>query len=303
MVKYKYKKNITRKKKFNKLKCAPKMTSKINKELQNISCYSSEDLLLMKKSWNENNSKKIISDNPKKIWNFLKNNLNDKCYNELCWLRDNNLENMNKEYLIKNTFRPFSPKGWNNKPYTWLSSIDIIKVMKQYEEKYYCFKFIGPSAIDFDDIINNKCVFSDLCNFSLSNHIKMYPKKKKIGIILNLDPHYKGGSHWVAIFINIKKQFIFYFDSNGSNVPLRVKKFINRVQNQANNMNIKLNYYNNVNIVHQKKDGQCGMYVLYFIVQLLRELKQPKYFITNRISDEEMRDYRKKYFNSSELKD
>ena len=301
MAKYNYKqKNNTRKKKFNKLKCAPRMTSKINKDLQHLSCYSQEDLLLMKDSWNENNSKKIISNNPKNIWTFLKDNLNDKCYDELCWLKDNNFENINKEFVIKNTFRPFSPKSWNSKPYTWLSSVDIIKVMKQYEMKYPCFKFIGPSAIDFDDKINNKCVFSELCNFNLSKHLELYPKKKKIGIIFNLDPHYKGGSHWVALFINVKKKFIFYFDSNGANVPLRITKFINRVISQGEKLNIKFRYYNNANVEHQKKDGQCGMYVLYFIVQFLRELKSPKYFLTNRITDEEMRDYRKKYFNSSE---
>ena len=34
-------------------------------------------------------------------------------------------------------------------------------------------------------------------------------------------------------------------------------------------------YYDNFNFVHQKKDGQCGMYCLYIIIKLLREEKKP----------------------------
>ena len=50
--------------------------------------------------------------------------------------------------------------------------------------------------------------------------------------------------------------------------------------------------YNNENIEHQKKDGQCGIYSLYFIIQLLRENKTPQFFLTKRVTDELMKDYR-----------
>ena len=77
--------------------------------------------------------------------------------------------------------------------------------MKQYEDAYDCFEFIGPTPIDFDDHMHDgRCVWEELCEFELEKEIR--EKKKKIGIIFNLDPHYKGGSHWVAMFINIKKK-------------------------------------------------------------------------------------------------
>ena len=50
-------------------------------------------------------------------------------------------------------------------------------------------------------------------------------------------------------------------------------------------------------MIHQKRDGQCGMYSLYFIIELLKENKNIDYFKNNRITDEEMKDYRFKYFN------
>ena len=68
---------------------------------------------------------------------FFKRNLSNKCYNELCWLNDQTFNSkINKDVVIKNIFRPFSPESWKKKPYEWLSSVDIIKVMSQYEKKY-----------------------------------------------------------------------------------------------------------------------------------------------------------------------
>ena len=43
---------------------------------------------------------------------------------------------INKKLYLKNIFRPYAPDNWLNKPYTWLSSLDIIDVIKQYENKY-----------------------------------------------------------------------------------------------------------------------------------------------------------------------
>ena len=77
--------------------------------------------------------------------------------------------------------------------------------MKQFEKKHNNFEFIGPSPIDFDDHeMFGECVWEELCKFDLQQ--KMRDKKEKIGIIFNLDPHDKPGSHWVAMFVNIPKE-------------------------------------------------------------------------------------------------
>ena len=47
-----------------------------------------------------------------------------------------------------------------------------------------------------------ECVWDELCNFNLSDEINK-KKNKKIGIIFNTDPHYKGGAHWVFLSLLI----------------------------------------------------------------------------------------------------
>ena len=290
--KNKIKKKYTRRN-FRKLKCAPLQKNIVDYKLKEYSCYTNTMIFSIRDKFNENNPKnKIISNDPLKIWKTLKKYYKD-CNNEKCWLIKNNINNVN----ILDIFRPKSPKVWKKNPYTWLTSDDIIKVMNQYEKKYKNFKFIGPSPIDFQDKkLYGNCVWEELCNFSIKKY--MNDKKYKIGIILNLDPHYKGGSHWVAIFIDIKKEFIIYFDSNGNKPNKRVKTFINKVLDESKRVMIKLKYFDNSNIEHQKKDGQCGMYCLYVIIKLLREDINPNDIKNYRISDEEMRDYRNIYFNS-----
>ena len=36
---------------------------------------------------------------------------------------------------------------------------------------------------------------------------------RKLGIVINFDPHYKGGSHWVGMYMDINKGGIYFFDS------------------------------------------------------------------------------------------
>ena len=44
--------------------------------------------------------------------------------------------------------------------------------MKQYENTYKCFEFIGPSPIDYDQHLSyGECVWEELCKFSLKENI------------------------------------------------------------------------------------------------------------------------------------
>jgi hypothetical protein len=298
------KQRTTRKvnKQFNKLKCSPYQNKNIDHELKDFTCYSRSNLQLFKNVWNANSSDKIVTNNSREIWEYFKNKLDKQCYDELCWLKNTPLSKVNNsELLIKEIFKPFSPESWSNKPNTWLSSVDIIKIMKQYEKSHSYFKFIGPSPIDFDSKeLFSTCVWEQLCNFNLEEHIKN--KITKIGVIFNTDPHNKPGQHWIALFLDLTKKFIFYFDSNGSKTPKQIQVLIDRIVNQAHNLNIKLITDNNEGFTHQFSDGQCGMYSLYFIIELLQENKTYNYFKTTRIKDETMKEYRKKYYNEANIK-
>ena len=279
---------------FTKVQCAPKT----NNEMQKFSCYSKDALLKMRDLWNKRHmDSPIESGDPKEIWTNLKNKMEDACHSEACWLKQKFMENNLNDELLTYTFAPKSPVKWKENHNTWLNSTDIEKVMKQYEHTYPCFRFIGPTPIDFDKhVYNDKCVWDDLCNFEISKFIK--DGITKIGIIFNTDPHDKSGAHWISLFINLKKKFIFFFDSNGTKIPKEVKEFCNRVVSQALKLDIDLKFDQNAPFVHQEGNTECGMYSLYLIVSLLQDKHTYNFFKNTKISDEAMEKMRDRYFNN-----
>ena len=285
---------MTKKIKIEKAKCSP------TAEEKDYTCYSDEALNKMKNLWNARHPDvKIKFTEPKDIWNSLRNNMSNVCNIETCWLRQNFMKDDTTKFLMAYTFAPEAPKSWKKNPYEWLTSLDIERVMKQYEKKYRCFEFIGPSPIDFDEhLLYGECVWEELCKFNLEELLNK--GKNKIGVIFNLDPHYKEGSHWVSLFINIKAGYIFYFDSNGEKIPNEIMILVNRIINQSNKINISLKFYQNHPFEHQKSNTECGMYSLYLIINLLRDCKSYKAFMTKRVPDAEMKKLRNEYFNHSE---
>lgn len=272
------------------VRCSPEKTN-------DYTCYSDNSLLKLRNFWNiRHPDRRINTEEPRDIWKQLKNNMSTVCETEFCWLRQNFIkENLDKE-LLQFTFAPKSPPSWKKNPSEWLSSVDIENIMKQYEHMYPSFQFIGPSPIDFDTLkLYDQCVWEELCKFDLYSYL--HNGKTKIGIVFNTDPHYKDGSHWIALFINVSKKYIYFFDSNGNQAPNEIKVFIDRIKTQGQNLGIDFNIISNYPFEHQRENSECGMYVLYFIIQLLTNKKQASYFGKKRITDEEMNHLRKQYFN------
>jgi Ulp1 family protease len=129
--------------------------------------------------------------------------------------------------------------------------------------------------------------------------------------VFKLDTHNKGGSHWVALFIDLEDNFLFYFNSTGEDMQPQLVKFKDMVLSQAKSFFRKeMDFYMN-KVEHQRSNTECGMYCLYFIITcLLREpdiFKEQKtgltkkqlvsYFSGNkRIPDSLVEDYRKELF-------
>ena len=284
----KHKVNRKSKKFFKELNCSPK-----NKH--DFTCYSSHSLNKLKELWNKRHpDSKILTNDQRFIWTALKEKLSHVCNSEKCWLNQSFIINNLDSELKHNTFAPVSPPTWKKNPNEWLNSIDINKIMKQYEHSYPSFSFIGPTPIDFDKKkLFGQCVWNDLCNFNLTSYIKK--SKNKIGIIFNTDPHYLDGSHWICLFIDVKKNFIYFFDSNGEKTPPQINNLIKKIQKQAKSIGVNLEYSRN-KIEHQKTDTECGMYVLYVITQLLENKRTPQMF-DKRIPDKDMEQLRKIFFN------
>ena len=275
-----------------KLRCSP------SNDKKDYSCLSDETIYKLKKMWNSRHPDDLIKTNSvKEIWVEINERMKNVCNKETCWLSQNFVNGgLNKE--LKNSFAPLSPTEWKKNPNEWLSSVDITEVMTQYENEYKCFEFIGPSPIDYDTHkIYGECVWEELCHFNLEDKIKN--KKYKIGIIFNLDPHYKSGSHWVSLFINIKKKFIFYFDSAGEKIPFQIMKFVKTVIGQGKRLKAPINFSfdQNYPVEHQYGNTECGVYSIFFITHMLEDKITSHYLKTHILKDKYIEKFRKVYFN------
>jgi len=272
------------------IKCSP--LTKKNK----FTCLENNTLLELRELWNHHSpNKQITTTNPHEIWKKFKIILKSKCNSdESCWLTQK-FTNGKFIHHANLLYAPKPPKEWKKNPKEWLSSEDIERVMDQYEKAYPCFTFLGPTPIDFDKRQKKKCVWDEMCNFQLSDQIAR--QKSKIGIVINLDKHTQGGSHWVSMFINIKKRFIFYFDSAGEKIKKKILVFVKRVMKQAEELGMPCGFDQNHPTEHQYGDSECGIYALFFIVHMLEDKITSHYLKTHVIKDKYMHKFRKVYFN------
>jgi hypothetical protein len=283
-------KQITRtKKKYNKNKRNTKFKKKFcspnNNDTNKFTCFTKKALIKMLISWNNyynnNKIKYNSSDSVKTLWTKLDEKLKNVCTHEYCWTKQKFIDSNEG---IKESFRPEMPIKWKENKNEWLNTLDIEAVMKQYEKKYNDFIFIGPVPIDFDHKLHpGMCVIDELCNINLKRLLNN--GKSKIGVIFNLDPHDKPGSHWVAMFADFDKENkVYYFDSYGYKEPNEVTKLMNRLKQQGEELNKNTTLHVN-NIRHQYKNSECGVYSMNFIIKMLGGDSFEK--VTNHIIDDD----------------
>ena len=302
----------TRKQRSNKQPvCAPKIEKgKRNKTIKThgTSCLMPYQLNFLKERWNEmydGDDKQIItSTSASGIWKSLNKRMKkqNNCLNEICWLYSL-LESYTAQDIASKQYRINAPElvSPKTKDESWLTNFHIDKFMKQYEEAYPNFKYLDTSPIDWDtkhSFSFDKCVSESLCNIDLSD-LYNNKGKSKLGIVFNTHPHTKGGEHWICMFIDLEREFIVYFDSYGKRekVPKEVERFINKIVDEAKiSLGIKLKIHK-MQKRHQYGNGECGMYCLFTIVNLLKG-REPEFFEKERISDTKMKELRNKYFNN-----
>ena len=108
----------------------------------------------------------------------------ETCEKESCWLKQKLFDENIALDVKDNTFAPKAPEEWGKNPDEWLSSVEIMQVMKQYEKTYKCFEFIGPSPIDYDEHLSyGECVWEELCKFNLQNNIQRGKFKSELFLI------------------------------------------------------------------------------------------------------------------------
>ena len=133
----------TRKKnpKLKSMKCSPKN----KKDVLPYTCYTTSALDKLKTVWNARHPDQTINSNsPREIWEKLRHYMQDTCSTESCWLRHQCIKHDIDKSLWGKHFAPYSPSKWKENPKEWLTTVDIQKVMAQWEKAYKHFEFIGP---------------------------------------------------------------------------------------------------------------------------------------------------------------
>ena len=208
-------------------------------------CFTNDSLIKIGNAYNDDmnqpiinipKNKKLDDSSRKKLWNNIKKAMIDvSCKEDHCLLNHSIVSKMKDDNINHHTFRPIMPESWNDNMNTWLSTIDILKVMKQYEKKHPDFIFIGPVPIDFNYRISfGMCISNELCNFNLEKFINS--GKKRLGVVFNLDPHYMSGSHWVAMFFDANTGGIYFFDSYGIKPKKEILQFMEIIKKQGNKL-------------------------------------------------------------------
>lgn len=231
---------------------------------------------------------------PKKyIWSILYNKFFPFCgiKNEVCWIDNKDLDikhHLEQEYpdLYKLIDKfVFKPQGTKDQ-YGWLSTTNIIDVMRQYETVYTNFKFID-------------CVPSD--NYILYPHEfpnnETISKYRYLAVVFNIDETHKPGSHWVTVFFeNTLDEFgnkillIEYFDSVGNPPIPNISKFMHHKQLDVFNKKYLVNKFK-----HQKGDSECGIFALFYIQKRIQGYSFDD-FQHKRLSDTMMNQYRSEFF-------
>lgn len=265
----------------NDKKCAPA------KKYTDGSCFTTDSLKKIATHYNKKYEEKIkITEDKRKLVEQIEDKLKDKCSDQTCWLRQEFVRGIRDETL-KNTFRPKGPS--NSKE--WLSTTDIDKVMEQYQEKHKDFCYLGTVPYDFEEL--------PILGFGKLDFEEMQTKgKNRIGMVINLDEHNQSGSHWVALYADLKKNQVYFFDSFGKAPGRRIRKFATRlakhmykkefgeevakkfkyivkgqnkkeklggaIKKKLNQVDVRFN-----KIQHQFENTECGVYSMNFIIRLL----------------------------------
>lgn len=218
-----------------------------------------------------------------------------KSKGETCWLTTHVLSRSNIVDELRKRFRPQMPKSWVRQEKQWLNTFDIMSVMKQYEEKYEFFEFLGVFPVDFRGRQNNTCIVQSMCNFNLMEFLQK--GKTDFGMVINLDPHYKSGSHWVAMygcFDTDKKKFgLSYYDSTADTPPNPVMKFMADVYKEVKLMfpddfaTFRMKYNPKK---HQFKNSECGMFSMVYLIHCLENRNKTYHFTRSEFVGKNMYD-------------
>jgi len=194
---------------------------------------------------------------------------------------------------------------------------DLNNFSIQFKSPKYQKEFINMINNEFPNLANN--LYESIIN--IKN--KVYPIRY-LGLIPNLDEHWKSGSHWVSLYVDLKIGNIYFFDSYGVRPDKRIREFIKLIAewkykaDTGERLEFDVDDYmksskdKNKNKIEQKYDiryseirnqykgSECGVYSLNFIIRLLHN---PDFnnIIKQSVPDDTINKCREIYFENQEI--
>jgi len=177
----------------------------------------------------------------------------------------------------------------------WLSTTHINNIMKYYQEKFPEFEFLGAVPQD--------CYQYDACALHNTPFDQLLQKgKTKIGIIFNLDDHRGGGSHWVALWLNLVTGQCYYCDSVGKKPLSNSQEYIDSFcawfkRKYKKEADFRINKFK-----YQKDSSECGVYSCNFIIRMLNGEESFDDITKNSLDFKEINSCRNVYFQNKPSK-
>lgn len=278
-------KKTLKNKKINNMRC---LHTKKTKQ----SCFLLKDLKYIRNLWNKKKPhdkillKNIISDKKKVSYNKLWDELKTKLSNtpDFDWnliFRDHRLESITKERFVA-----FIPEEWRHNPTTWLTNYDIDNIMKYYTQKYSNFYYHFALGVDIERRSFGRCYYGNLCEFKLEDLERN--NKDCFGVVANTVSIDASGQHWTALFISVKTKEIIFYNSAIDPPHELISKFMERIQNESKELYgkpfpIKYNTKR-----HQYSNTECGMFAVYFLIQMIRGISFETFVNDEDITDKNM---------------
>lgn len=244
-----------------------------------VSCFTKAQLVLMCQRLDLEHA---ASDTKRVLWERLNREFVRRfgCADadEQCWSRSSDL---GEHALV-----PTCPMTWRKDPRTWLTNIDILKAMEQYERRYPSFKFAGVFPIDFATKSGGGCISDVICDMRLKTCAERYGR---LGFVFNLDKHDEPGSHWVAMYVGLRPRRpnygTFYYDSNGDiDAPKEIDALQARMAAQMADPKFRVAQNTRQ---QQYENSECGMFVIHFLIECLKNRPFDE-IVASGIRDEDM---------------
>lgn len=241
-----------------------------------FSCYTPGALREMKQLWNARHpDAPIRARRPRDVWRALREAQAGTCDIESCWMdnlyRGKGVDKAKTDAI----FAPGKPKQMRRRTDTFLSSVDLRRIMGEYEKAYPAFRFLGPSPRDYDARVagaGGACVMDELCTFSLADMVGK--GVELVGVIFNTDPHDRPGDHWLVVAIDLKRGQVCHFCSYGDEPNKECQRFMDTVCEQSAALPGRGGRrYRQLVSPHQYQrygTSACGVYCMYVLDQMLR---------------------------------